>query len=205
MLKSSPNNGETGCDEQFAWRVPLSLSHLTLIFSFPCFSSFFPLCVFCFPRALWTTLVIDFPSMISTFSLRLALQKKSDICSIVVKLCYWYGTEFIKSLSQADEDYCIFKGLVYVYIIAVWSRKIFFKLKRKYMKIQNLQSFCRWDRTKRFVKLSSTQIAAWMLDICGLKQKAVRESSLQTTEIASLQLSHAEIWIYDLSQNFQVS
>lgn len=59
--------------------------------------------------------------------------------------------------------------------------------------MQSLQSLCRWDRPKHFVKLGSIQAAAWMLDICGLEQKAVWEGSFQTTEIASLWISHAEI------------
>lgn len=58
--------------------------------------------------------------------------------------------------------------------------------------MQSLQSLCRWDRPKHF-KLGNTQAAAWMLVIYGLELKAVWESSLQATEIASLWISHAEI------------
>lgn len=57
-------------------------------------------------------------------------KKNCDIYSIIVQLGSWYGTEFITSLFQAGEDSCIFSGLIYVYVVAMGSRKAFFKLKK---------------------------------------------------------------------------
>lgn len=59
--------------------------------------------------------------------------------------------------------------------------------------MQSVQSLCRWDRPKHFVKLDSRQAVAGVLDICGLEQKALWEDSLQTTEIAFLWMLYAEV------------